>query len=279
MKTTFSDDDLKSFEPEMKVGLLATINPHGLPHITLISTLRGASPTQVVWGQFAEGQSKDNIQQNPRAGWLILTLEKNIWRGKATYTHTAVTGKEFEIFNNLNLFRYNAYFGIHRAWYMDLVEQTGKQPLPMGAVIQSAVKTIVARKLSPGRGGKNALNPWIHKLIGKLDNLKFLAYVGEDGYPVIIPVIQAQTAGNGQVIFSAGAFGAEIRRIPAGIPMAFFCMAFTMEDILLRGVYRGLQRRAGFLCGALDVDWVYSPMPPTPAQVYPPLPLEAVTDF
>lgn len=279
MKKTFSPEDMQSFEPEMKVGLLATVNPEGLPHITLISTLRAAGENQVVWGQFAEGQSKHNLQQNPKAGWLILTLEKNFWRGKATFTHTQVTGKEFEIFNNMNLFRYNAYFGIHRAWYMDLVEQSGKQPLPMGAIIPSAIKTLIARTLAPGKATRQALNPWIHKLVGKLDNLKFLAYVDGDGYPVIIPVIQAQTAGDDQVIFSAGAFGDELKAIPAGTPVAFFCMAFTMEDILLRGVYRGVQRRAGFQCGVMGVEWVYSPMPPAPAQIFPPLPLEPVMDF
>lgn len=279
MKKTFSPEDMQSFEPEMKVGLLATVNPEGLPHITLISTLRAAGENQVVWGQFAEGQSKHNIQQNPKAGWLILTLEKNFWRGKATFTQTQVTGREFEIFNNMNLFRYNAYFGIHRVWYMDLVEQSGKQQLPMGAIIQSAIKTLIARTLSPGQAQHKALNPWIHKLVGKLDNLKFLAYVDGDGYPVIIPVIQAQTAGDDQVIFSAGAFGDELKAIPAGTPVAFFCMAFTMEDILLRGLYRGVQHRAGFQCGVMAVDWVYSPMPPAPAQIYPPLPLEPVMDF
>ena len=188
----------------MKVGMLATVNPQGLPHLTLISTLRGASPTQVVWGQFAEGQSKYNIQQNPKTGLFIMTLEKNIWRGKATYTHTAVTGKEYEIFNNTDPLPLQCLFWhpprlVHGSGGANRQTSSADEP-----VIQSAVKTIVARKLSPGRGGKDALNPWIHKFIGKLDNLKFLTYVGADGYPVIIPVIQAQTAGNGQLVFSPG---------------------------------------------------------------------------
>jgi hypothetical protein len=275
----FSPEDMKAHAVDMKVGLLATVNLQGLPHMTLISTLRGYSPTGMVWGQFAEGMSKQNILQNPKVGWLILTLDKNIWRGKAQFTHTAITGPEYEFFNNTPLFRYNAYFGIHKVYYMDLLGQTGKTPLPMNSVVSAEIRSIIARTISPSRNSPVIMNDWTKKLIDKLDNLKFISYVGEDGFPVIIPVIQTQTDGSGKLIFSVGAFGDEIRRIPQGKPVAFFCMSFSMEDILIRGTFLGCARRSGFLCGSMDMDWVYSPMPPVAAQVYPPLNLEPVRDF
>ncbi len=277
--TEFSPEDILAHEPEMKVGLLATVNPQGKPHISLISTLRANTPTEVIWGQFAEGMSKDNILQNPKAGWLVLTLDKNIWRGKANFTHTAITGREFEIFNNMQLFRYNAYFGIHKVYYMDLVCQSGKEPLPMTQVILAAVKSVLAKTFSPQKKTKQVLNVWTRALLDKLDNLKFLAYVGEDGYPVIIPLIQAQTSGNSEVIFAVGAYRDEIDKIPTGATVSFFGMSFSMEDVLLRGEYRGLKRRGGILCGAIEVDWVYSPMPPVAGQVYPPVELNAVRNF
>jgi hypothetical protein len=277
--STFSDADCTALEPEMKVGLLATVNPQGLPHLTLISTLRPNGPREVIWGQFAEGLSKENIVQNPQAGFLMMTLDRSMWRGKARFTHTANTGPEFELFNSQPMWRYNAYFGIHRVYYMDLVEQYGREPLPMGRIVQAALATMAARLLAPAPRGREVLNPWTRRLLDKIDHLKFVSYVGEDGYPVVVPAIQSETAGPDQVIFSTAAFGEELRRIPAGAPLALFGMSFQMQDVLLRGTYRGIARRAGFPCGALDVDWVYSPMPPKPGQVYPPVPLEAVTRF
>jgi hypothetical protein len=276
---SFSESDIKSFEPEMKVGLLATVNEEGLPHLTLISTLNASSPTEVVFGQFAEGLSKGNIRKNPKTGFLILTLDRNTWRGKAKFTHTEKSGKEFDMFNNLPMFRYNAYFGIHTVYYMDLVEQYGKQPLPMGSIVQAALKTMVAKMLSPKKGKKDVLTLWTRQLIGKISNLKFLAYVGKDGYPVIIPVIQAQTSGSEHVIFAASAFNEDIKAIPANTTVAFFCMSFDMEDVLLRGTYQGIERIGGVQCGTISVNWVYSPMPPKPEQVYPETKLEAVTTF
>jgi hypothetical protein len=277
--TTFSDADCTALDPEMKVGLLATINPEGLPHLTLISTLRPNGPREVIWGQFAEGLSKENILHNPQAAFLMMTLDRSMWRGKAQFTHTANTGPEFELFNNQPMWRYNAYFGIHRVYYMDLMEQYGREPLPMGRIVVAALATIAARVLAPAPHRQEVLNPWTRRLIDKIDNLQFVAYVGTDGYPVVVPVIQAQTAGPGQVIFSTAAFGEELRRIPDGAPLALFGMSLQMLDVLLRGTYRGIEHRAGFPCGVLDVDWVYSPMPPKPAQVYPPVPLEPVRRF
>lgn len=279
MEHPFCAEDIKAHEAEMKVGLVATVDPQGYPHITLLSTLRAYSPTGMVWGQFAEGLSKDNITRNPHTGWLILTLDKQLWRGKAKFTHTAISGPEYEFFNNTVLFRYNAYFGIHKAYYMDLIEQSGRQDLPMSQIVLAEIKSIIAKTLAPGRFEKPVLNDWTRALINKLDNLKFLAYVDADGYPVIIPLIQAQTDGRGGVVFSAGAYTEDIRRIPVGCQVSFFCMSFSMQDVVIRGRYNGLARRAGLLCGSLDAEWVYSPMPPVAGQVYPPVELQPVTEF
>jgi hypothetical protein len=276
---SFSESDIKSFEPEMKVGLLATINEEGLPHITLLSTLRASSPTQVVFGQFSEGLSKINIRKNPKAGFLILTLDRNTWRGKANFTHTERSGEEFDMFNNMPMFRYNSYFGIHTVYYLDLLEQYGKEPLPMGKIVQAALKTMAAKMLAPKKGENDVLNLWTRHLIDKISNLKFLAYIAEDGYPTIIPVIQAQTSGTEHVIFSASAFNEDIKAIPANTTVAFFCMSFDMEDILLRGIYQGIRRVGGVQCGSIAINWAYSPMPPKPEQIYPETRLDAVTTF
>jgi hypothetical protein len=276
---TFSQADIEALEPTMKVGLLATVNPEGLPHLTLISSLRANTPTQMIWGQFVEGMSKQYVRQNPRVGFLIMTLDKNLWWGKATFTHTAQQGPEFEWYNNTPMFRYNAYFGVHTVYYLDLVAHSGKQALPMGQVVFAAVQTMVARALSRKRDDESVLNTWTQGLMNKLDNLKFLAYVAADGYPVVIPAIQAQAAGGEHIIFSRGAFGADLEAIPEGVTIAVFGMSLQMEDVLMRGEYQGIRRLGGVRCGSVRVDWVYNPMPPKPQQIYPPIALEAVTTF
>jgi hypothetical protein len=265
----FTDNDIKSQQVELKVGILGTVNPDGLPHLTMVSTLQACSSTQLVWGQFTEGLSKAFIQKNPKAGFLVMTLDKNVWRGKATFTHTEQSGPEYDWYNNLPMFRYNAYFGVHTVYYMDLLEHYGMQPLPMGSIVGAAIKTMIARNISRGNDDKQVLNLWTRQLFNKLDNLKFIARIDEDGYPLITPVIQAQARSSEHILFSVSTFGEDLEAIPSSSIVAVFGMSLDMEDVLLRGEFLGIQRVGGVQCGVVEVNWVYNSMPPTPGQIYP----------
>ena len=277
--TAFSAQDIESLLPAMKIGLLATLNPEGLPHITLLSSIIASGPKQLAFGQFIEGQSKMHLLTRPKAGFLVMSLDRHLWRGKASYTHSARSGKEYDFYNNIPMFRYNAYFGVHTVYYFDLVSQTGRQALPMNRIIVAALQTLLARSLAPRQNAPLVLNPWTRGFLNKLDNLKFIAYVGADGYPVVIPAIQAQCLDTGHVIFSTSVYTGELEAIPAGSSLAVMGMALTMEDVLLRGTYQGLRRVGGLRCGVMAVDWVYNSMPPVPGQVYPPVPVTPVTKF
>jgi len=277
--TAFSPEDIQSSQPAMKIGLLATVNPAGLPHVTLISSLMACAPRQMAFGQFTEGFSKQHILNNPKTGFLIMSMDKNLWRGKATFTHSTRAGSEYDYFNNVPMFRYNAYFGIHTVYYLDLLSQSGKQPLPMNRIVFAAIQTLMARTLGRKPGKEQVINPWTRQFLNKLDNLKFIAWVGLDGYPVIIPAIQVQCLDGQHILFSTSVYTDELKTIPTGADVGIFSMALTMEDVLLRGKYLGISRLAGIKAGVVKVDWVYNPMPPVPGQIYPPVMLQPVEKF
>lgn len=275
----FTEKDIHDLDVELKVGLLATVTPQGEPHLTMLSSIRPFAPDKLVWGQFTEGLSKAYILDNPKCGFLIMSLDKQLWMGKARYTYKTRQGPEMENYNNLAMFRYNAYFGVHTAYYMDLISQSGRMALPMSNVIFAAIKTILARTLAKKNTQPKVLNPWIHGLFNKLDNLKFISYVDIDGFPVVLPVIQTQALDANRVVFALGAFSQELRKIPAGVRMAVYGMSFSMETVLMRGTYSGIQSVAGIPSGLVSIDWVYNSMPPVPQQIYPPLKVEPVREF
>ena len=277
--TAFSEEDIQSTRPELKIGLLATVTPEGLPHVTLLSSLMACGPAQMCFGQFTEGMSKKHILTNPKAGFLIMSLDRNIWRGKASYTNYAKAGPEYDYYNNVPMFRYNAYFGVHTVYYLDLLGQTGQRPLPLNRIILAAVQPMLARRLGRRPGKQPVLNSWTCAFLDKLDNLKFLCYVEADGYPVLIPAIQTQSLDAQHVLFSTSVYADELALLPAGVPLAVFSMALTMEDVLLRGTYLGVRRVGGIRAGLVQVDWVYNPMPPVAGQVYPPVELKPVVAF
>lgn len=275
----FSGQDIQDLSPTMKIGILGTVTPEGLPHLTLITTMMASDVQELVWGQFMEGSSKHYIHSNAKTGFLVMSLDKSFWTGQAEYTHSVQQGKEYDFYNNTPLFRYNSYFGVHTVHYMKLLQHSGKHPLPMNQVIFAAVKTLLGRSLSLFKSTKEVMNAWTRSFYNKIDNLKFLGYVDANGYPVIVPVIQAQALDSEHICYSLSAFESELAAIPPYTPVAVFSMALTMQDVLVRGTYQGIKRLGGVNCGIVQVDWVYNSMPPTPQQIYPEIPIETITQF
>ena len=275
----FDEKDLATFEPTTKVGLLATVNPRGLPHLSLITTLQAKTPTQLVWGQFTEGLSKEHVKANPKTGWLIMTLDRRLWRGKALYTRAATEGEDHVMMNNKPMFRYNAYFGIHTVHYMDLVETGGEESLPLAGIGAALVATLAARRFAGAGETERILTPWGEGLLNRIGVPKFLGHVGDDGYPVVVPVLQCRAAGSRRLVFSPLAYRDELSRVPAGREVAVFGMSLEMEDVLVRGTYRGVRRFGPARLGVLDINYVYNSMPPNHRQIYPPVPLTPVTEF
>ncbi len=278
-KTQFSPEDIKAFKPESKVGLLATVNEKGLPHITLITTMQANGQKEIVWGQFTEGKSKENVLKNPKTGFLIMTLDKNLWRGKARWRESKKEGAEYVYFNKLPMWRYNAYFGLHTIHYMDLIETTKKSSLPLAGIVLSALLTKFSKAAAKTKNEETVMNEWTVNLLNKLDTLKFLSYVAEDGFPVIIPLLQCQAADSHRLVFHPGAYADELLSIKEGTEVAVFGLTLAMQDVLVRGKFAGYKRQQAVKLGSMDIDWVYNSMPPLVGQIYPPVEIKTVEDF
>lgn len=275
----FDRDDLQYFEPEAKVGLVATVNPQGLPHLTLITSLQAKSETELIWGQFTEGQSKSNVRQNPKAGFALMTMDRKIWRGKATWTHAETEGDDFIMFNNKPMFRYNSYFGIHTVHYMDLVETTPRGSLPLPKIILATLLTKLAKKAAATGSGKPILKPFARDLLDSMSSVSFISFIDSDGYPKVVPLVQCQLADARRLAFSPLAYKDELMQIAAGQDVAVFCMSFEAEDVVVRGKFGGYNKYRGVSLGTVDIDYVYNSMPPKQGQVYPEIPLEPVVNF
>ncbi len=281
----FEREDLKFFEPDGKVGLLATLDPEGLPHVTLLTAMQAKDERHLVFGQFCEGRGKRFAEDRKKTGFLLMTLDRRLWRGTALWTGKAQSGPEHEILNRKPMWRYNSYFGIHTVHYLDLVSVTPGEDLPMAAVIRGVVSASIARRFGrnrapgtelgggadPGRGtelGVGPLNPWTRAFISRTGNLKFAAYVGGDGFPRIVPQFAASCLDDRRVLLPGAEYPEDLARIPRGAAVALFTLSLDMEDVLVRGRWEPGRRG-----GVILVDWVYNSMPPVAEQIYPPVDL------
>ena len=279
MLNHMNEQTMKELETSLKIGLVATIGEDGNSHITVLSTLQANTPTEMIAGQFTEGLSKKNVKTHNKAGFLIMSLQKQFYMGKMTWTHESKEGPEFEMYNLQPMYRYNTYFGIHTVHFFDLLEISEKKDLEMGRIIGNAVKTMAGKNTFKKKYESPIMKPWAEKLLGKLDTLKFLSYIDEDGYPVIVPIIQAQAADSGMIVFSNNPYNEYLSKLEPGTHVSILGMNLDLENVLVKGTFQGFRETITGKLGSVGINQVYNSMPPKPRYIYPYKKAEAVEDL
>ena len=275
MSPRLTDAEITAFEPDAKIALLATVTPDGLPHVTLITTLMARGPEQLMFGQFSEGRSKDHLRADPKAGWLVMNADKEVWRGRARWTHAATEGDDYELYNRRPIYRYNSYFGIHTVHYLDLVGLRPKAKLAMPAVVSGALLASVGRLAARRSEPHRILKPWAASHLAAMTTLKYVSWIDDEGYPVLVPVVPCSPAGSTRLVLAPTVFKEDLRRLTPDTPVAVLALNLQLESVLVRGVFAGWRGLPGLRTGVLDIDFVYNSLPPVHGQIWPVVPLAA----
>ncbi|MBU0462698.1 MAG: hypothetical protein KKD21_03315 [Proteobacteria bacterium] len=279
-KTGFTPYDIEKLAPAEKMGLLATVNHEGLPHITFINSLMPVGENVLTLGQFIIGNSKWFIQNNPKISFFMLSpLEKKMWTGKALWTHKKSSGPELETYKNMDIQRYNAYFPINLVHYFDLVETSQPMNLPIFNMLIATLLTKYAKSSAKTGITDKILTPYAHTLFSSLVTMKFICFVKEDGFPCLIPFIQCMNSDSRRIVFYPNALKDYKNNLAPGMDMAVFCLKANLESVLVRGKFLGYKRFRGVKLGIIDINWVYNSMAPNAGQIYPGIKLEPVVNF
>lgn len=256
-------EDIKEFAKTIKVGLVATVDDSGDPHITILSTLMAKTEDRLMFGEFITGLSKDYIMKNNKSGFLIMSLEKQFWNGRMNWTDKTTEGEDYIMYNMQPKYRYNSYFGIHTVHYLDLVDISEKKALDMLGIITNALKVLFRK--GKYKGGRDVLKPWAYGLMKKIDTLKFISYIDSEGYPRIIPIIQAQAASSDVIVIADKPYRQELAEIKPKSRVAVFGLNLDMENVLIKGVFSGFEKGLA----TVEIDRVYNSMPPKMGYIFP----------
>lgn len=278
-KIEFDMGDMGDLQSEVKVAIVATVNPDGQPHLSLLTSLRAKTATELTIGEFCKGISKENMQKNPQVAFVIMTMDRSLWRGKAQWKRLEREGEDYELYNDQPMFRYNAYFGVNTVHYLDLVETNEKEGLPLARIIPASLLTMAAKGGAKTGVREPILKPFAQNLFDKMDSLKFISYIGEDGFPEIIPLLQCHAADSRRLAFSPLAYRKELAAIRSGETVAVYCMTLDMQSTLVKGDFIGYDRYRGIRLGTIDINWVYNSMPPGHGLIYPRGEFMPVVDF
>ena len=199
----FTEEEIKYFDNPYKVAIIATVDEDGDIHMFNASTLMNKGDDEMMFGEFVRGKSKNLIYRNPKTGFFIMSVDQHFWTGSMDFTHSVTEGEDYVYMNQYQLFRFNTYFGVCEVHYADLKNISEMKKLNLPGVIANALKVMAMKPFFAGDKNKKMLRPWAQKFMNGLITLEFLGYMGEDGYPKIVPVIQAQAASSSWLLAAA----------------------------------------------------------------------------
>ncbi|MBK5262253.1 MAG: hypothetical protein JJE17_06750 [Peptostreptococcaceae bacterium] len=269
-------NDAKDFDNSYKIGLVVMQDDTSDMHITLLSSLMNKGEDKMMFGEFIVGLSKDYIHKNPKTGFFIMNMNKEFWTGKMEFLPEVKTeGEDYIKFNSMPLYRFNTYFGINKVHFADLIDISLRAKLDMGGIIKNALRVTFKKPFMAGDKDKKVLKPWAESLTAKLDTLMFIGYMGEDGYPKMVPIIQGQSATSSRIVFTDKPYKEMLTDLKDNARVAIFIMNLDMETVLVKGNFHGFKKGFGYV----DIDKVYNSMPPKHGYIYPAVKQIAVESF
>jgi hypothetical protein len=240
----------------MTPKFLATRSAQGIPNVVPCISLQPADdlPDTLFFGNFLLRKSIRNLEQDSRVGTLVVTPELRGWMLQGDFVEFQRTGPFVERQMSGPLLRYNAYTGIRNAGILKVRSIQGEFVITKLQVARDYALTRLATLRGPAAGGTTMPLP-VRREFGKMAAVKVLAWVGEDGYPVVAPVLSLQPAGKSTLVCRRG----QLPMPPEGASVA--SNVLTLEAISYQA--KGEWSLSGNI-GAVKVGEVYAGGPPYP---------------
>jgi hypothetical protein len=269
-----NDETIEFTQPDIMLKLVSTIDKRGWPHITMISSNRIISNKELVWGAFTEGLSKKYVKENPKQGIFYMTAEMpfKFVQAKADFTHTSKEGPDLEHFNQSQLMRYFTYVRTHTAYYSNIVSATPVRDLPLLGIIKGIFKILIAKGGAKTKLPEKRLNVIGYKLFRDMIAVRVISYIDpNDGYPIMIPVIQLQATDHNRLVFPPSILKQDLMKIPVNSKVAVFGMNFEFVNQVVKGTFLGYKKYRGIKLGVIDIEEIYNSCPPITGIIYPEL--------
>jgi hypothetical protein len=265
-QTQISADGVTFTHPEIMAKMIATIDPEGFPHLTMITSNKAISPSIVKWGEFTRGLSKKYVKENPKQGVLYMTalMPFKFLQAKIHFHHLSREGDDAVDFNMMHLFRYNTYMRIYTTYFNDVIAARPIRDISLMGITKGILWNLFNH---PGKTGsfEQRLSPLGCSLFIGPINPKFISYIDTDGYPIIFPAFQARAIEGKRILVPMTQFGGDIQAISDGAKVSVFAMDMETVSQMTKGIL--LEKNSKY--AVIDITSVYNSMPPKMGEIYP----------
>ena len=247
----------------MTPKFLATRSSDGIPNVVPCVSILPADdqPDTLFFGNFLLRKSIRNLQADGRVGILVITPELQGWILKGDFLEFQRTGPYVDQQMNSRLLRYNAYTGIRNAGVIRVRSfEAGFRISKLQVLLDFLRARMLTRKgASEGVSEDKPIEvplP-VRREFARMAAVKVLAWIGEDGYPVLVPALSLQPGGNNALVSWMG--GDELPAPPSGARAASNILTFEAVSYQAKGLWN----KSGN-AGRLMVQEVYAGGPPYP---------------
>lgn len=251
---------LDALRGEMTPKFLATRSPQGVPNVVPLISLQPAddAPDTLFFGNFLLRKSIRNLERDARVGILVITPALEGWMLTGDFVEFQQSGPYVERQMSGSLLRYNAYTGIRNAGVIHLRSLAGAFRVPkLKVVLDYLLGRLAGLRAVRPEGEGPAVPLAARREFARLTAVKVLAWIGEDGYPMVVPCLSLQPAG--ERMLSGWRAPRGLPMPPAGARAAANLLTLEAVSYQAKGRWTGGRR-----AGALLVEELYAGGPPLP---------------
>ncbi len=245
---------LDALRGAMTPKFLATRSAEGAPNVVPCISLQPADdqPDTLFFGNFLLRKSIRNLKQDARVGMLVITPELQGWILKGDFLEFQRTGPYVD--RQMN----SAYTGIRNAGVIRVRSVEGSFAISRLQVARdyALARLGALRELSHAQGGVQ-MPLAARREFARMVAVKVLAWVGESGYPNVVPALSLQPAGDKTLVCWNGT--PQLPQPPSGALVASNILTFEAISYQAKGQWTASGRT-----GAVQVREVYAGGPPLP---------------
>jgi hypothetical protein len=259
---------LKALAGEMTPKFLATRSSDGIPNIVPCTSIMPAddAPDRLIFGNFLLRKSVNNLDADARVGIIVMTTDLEGWVLQGDFAGWQRTGPYVERIMSTDLLRYNAYTGIRNAGIIEVRKVLRHFRIPKTRVLADY---LLAKALArpPALDGRHTRLPLVvQRSFQPMTALRVLACLDADGYPLALPALSLQPAGESAMVCRIDPNAEELVELPAGAPVAANLLTLDVVSFQVKGEWRGCRRTLGAPIGTMAVQEVYAGGPPIPGR-------------
>jgi len=265
----------------MTPKFLATRSAASVPNVVPCTSIMPAGDAEehirdrLIFGNFLLRKSVENLDEDPRVGILVITTDLEGWMLQGDFQGWQRAGAYVDRLNSTDLLRYNAYTGIRNAGIIEVRSVMRHFRISKLRVLADFALARAARvagvgpeQVGSGRPLQSsvAMPPGVQEKVSPMTAVRVLAYLDDEGYPLAVPVLSLQPAGESALICAEGLSADLLEPLPTGTPVAANLLTLDIVSFQAKGQWLGSRRFLGTPIGAMVVTSVFAGGPPIPGR-------------